>query len=99
MMPLKQGKILPPRAGQAKNPELFSLLDSAGAAAVSYEPFLTGGMVVQGRARRGESSKLCHVGIRGQESYLVFPFMRLVAESCNRKNRGGACCQNFITTR
>ena len=39
---------------------------------------------------RAQSSKLYHVGIRGQEPRLVFPSMRLVAECCDRKNRGDA---------
>ena len=42
--------------------------------------------------RRAQSSKLYRVGIRGQKPRLVFPSMRLVAECCDRKNRGGACC-------
>jgi len=58
MMPLKQGKILAPLRKTRENPDMFFLLDSAGAAAVSYEPCLTGGMVVQGRALRTKSSKL-----------------------------------------
>lgn len=73
MMPLKQGKILPPslmrRAGE--NPGMFFLLDSAGAPAVRYELCLTGVMVVQGRALRAEFSNLylsTTGGIRGQES-------------------------------
>ena len=86
MMPLKQGKILPP------SPLNVFLLDSARAPAVLYEPCMTGVMVVQGRALRAQSSKLYHVGIRGQEPRLVFPSMRLVAECCDRKSWGGACC-------
>jgi len=39
---------------------------------------------------RAQSSKLYHVGIRGQEPRLVFPSMRLVAECCDRKNREDA---------
>ena len=39
---------------------------------------------------RAQSSKLYHVGIRGQEPRLGFPSMRLVAECCDRKNRGDA---------
>jgi hypothetical protein len=48
---------------------------------------------------RARSSKLYHVGIRGQEPRLVFPSMRLAAECCDRKNRGGACCTNPLTPR
>jgi len=67
MMPLKQGKILPPSPMRkaSEKPEYVFLLDSAGAPAVPYEPCTTGVMVVQGRALRAESSKLYHMGIRG----------------------------------
>lgn len=41
-MPLKQGKILPPCARQAKNLNVFFLLDSAEAPAIPYEPCMTG---------------------------------------------------------
>jgi hypothetical protein len=58
MMPLKQGKILVPLRKTSENPDMFFLLDSAGAEAVSYEPCLTGGMEVQGQALRTKSSKL-----------------------------------------
>jgi hypothetical protein len=58
MMPLKQGKILVPLRKTSEKSGMFFLLDSAGAAAVSYEPCMTGGMVVQGQALRAESSKL-----------------------------------------
>jgi hypothetical protein len=96
MMPLKQGKILPPCARQARNLNRFFLLDLAGDPAVRYELCLTGVMVVQGRALRAESLKLYYVGIRGHESYLVFPSIRLVAESCNGKSKDGACAQTEV---
>jgi hypothetical protein len=78
---------------------MFFLLDSSGAPALLYELCLTGVVVVHGQTLRPESVKLYHVSIRGQESYLVFLPMRLVAECCNRKNKDGACCVNFVTTR
>ena len=74
---------------------MFFLLDSAGAAAVPYEPCMTGGMVVQGRALRAESSNLYRGDIRGHESYLVFPSMRMVAESCDRKKQGWSLLSKY----
>ena len=81
---------LPPSCLMRKasgKPESFFLPDSDGAAAVPYEPCMTGVMVVQGQALHARSSKPYHVGILGQEPRLVFPSLRLVAECCDRKKQ------------
>jgi hypothetical protein len=41
MMPLKEGKILPPCARQAKNLNMFFLLNSVEAPAIPHEPCMT----------------------------------------------------------
>lgn len=88
MMPLKQGKILAPLplALGKRKPEYAFYPGLGRGSAVPYEPCRTGVMVVQGLALRPESLKLYQVSIRGQESHLVFPSMRLVVECGNRKN-------------
>jgi hypothetical protein len=47
---------------------------------------------------RARSSKLYHVGIRGQEPRLVFLFMRLVAECCDRKKQGWSLLHTPLDT-
>ena len=55
MMPLKQGKILPPLRKASEKPEYVFRLDSAEVPAVPYGPCMTRVMVAQGRALRAES--------------------------------------------
>ena len=87
MMPLKQGKILPP-------PSNVFLLHSARAPSAPCEPCMTGVIDDKDWALRAQSLKLSHVGIRGQEPRVVFLSMKLVAECCESESRVGPVAQD-----
>ncbi len=87
MMPLKQGKILPP-------PSNVFLLDSIQVPAAHCEPCMAGVIDDKDWALRAQSLKLSHVGIRGQEPRIVFLPMKLVAECCDRENSVGPVAQD-----